>query len=126
MSEAVEACYDWKGNITQYRSGERWIPVDLGNRDYQELIERFGNATIQAVPPQFARAVETHGKNGKITGYNCESLFVPNQPGNPIYEILKRQIETGTCSVMPPATVVPMEQSNRIELFQVGVVFERQ
>ena len=125
MSDVVEACYDWKGNIFQYRRGPTWIPVDAGNRRYQEIIGSIAAGTCQVVNPRFEKALETHSKDGRITGYLCESGFVPLQTGNAVYAILKKQIDDGTCLVTAPPSVAQMTPEAQIEEFQVAVVFER-
>ncbi|MGF6936961.1 hypothetical protein OKW41_006123 [Paraburkholderia sp. UCT70] len=121
----VEAQYDWKGNLRQFYRAGTWIPVDPGNRHYQEIISSIDAGTCRLSEPQFTDAIEYVSEDGRVTGYACGANFVPIENGNAVYEILNKQITAGTCKVTAPAATVPLSPSSQITVFQVAVIFER-
>ena len=47
----VEAQYNWKGVLTNYRQGESFVPLDLRNRDYQVIQQAIAKGECQINEP---------------------------------------------------------------------------
>ena len=95
----VTAIYNWKGHLTGYKRDNAIIPIDEGNRDYQIIQEGIANGTCIVDEPELGEVTETYNHQGNLSGYRWNGLFVPIDEENRNYQVVKKAIEEGNCTV---------------------------
>jgi len=98
-SDGVTRAFNWKGELTGYRVENSFIPLDERNVDARALAERIAAGECVVLDPQIKLAFPVHDKKGTLTGYDTDAGFIPADPNNALFKILRRAIENRSCEL---------------------------
>jgi hypothetical protein len=110
----IEAQYNWKGKLAGYRRGESFIPLDSGNRDYQEIQQAIANSECHINEPTLGDIVREFDRHGNFSGYRTRFGFVPDHQNNYLFKLINEQIKDGRCSVVEPPPVEPLPKLDKL------------
>ena len=94
--------YSWRGEFIGYQAGPTFVPADRGNADFRLLrdrIERRNAPSMNPSSPGRSRCLE---KTGKISGYDTDLGFVPNDNSNVLNQLLMQSVSAGASVITEP------------------------
>lgn len=94
--------YSWRGVHISYHANNCWIPCDEGNRHFRAVRERIANKLCEELEPHITWASKVYCSEGRITGYDWEGGFIPQDFHNRLFQLLRAAIESGICQVEEP------------------------
>lgn len=119
---SVTKQYSWRGELVGYRAETSFIPWAEGNTDFRLIRERIERNECSAHEPRFVSVRKVYGEDGKITGYDTDLGFVPDDDRNPLHQLLMQSACAGACVIEEPEAAL---QSEEIVALKLCNIFDR-
>lgn len=121
----VEAQYKWNGELSGYRDGDRSIPLDPGNVDFQTIQRAMSDGKCSLTEPPLGEISQANDRHGQFSGYHTRFGFVPSYRNSHLLKLIDEQLVDGRCTVADPVKQLKVDPEFKLQKLVFSTILEQ-